>query len=711
MEEKLSQFRELGISEEILKALEAKGFQEPTEIQKLTIPRLLTGEHDLIAQAQTGTGKTAAFGIPILDTIKTTNGKVQALILSPTRELCMQIAEEIDTLRGNSKLKIAPFYGGQNILVQLDKLKSGIDVAIGTPGRVMDLMRRGKLPLDNLQFMVLDEADEMLDMGFIDDIRTILAESPQEKRMLLFSATMPEPIKEIAQEFMRKDYEHLKASEPEEKGELTDQYWYEIRRENKLELLARIIELNPNIYGMVFCRTKADVDELAEHLMARGLPIDALHGDIPQGQRTRVINSFKRRRFRMLIATDVAARGIDVNDLTHVINYSMPQSLETYVHRIGRTGRAGKKGTAITFATPGEIVKFDRMKRQLKNPVKKLPLPTGAEIVEAKKQHLAEELHTAIANMRHTSCLSFAEELLTMGDHPAEVLAAILSLRFGEELVAETWRDLGANSKKTEKVMKKIRFGIGRNDGLTVPELLQVIFEATRLRSRRIGHITLEDDCAYAEIPMPEADRLVKAFEGHEVSVTALEETTSSSNSNRNESKSRSRNDRNDRGERGERSERNRSERGERNERSDRSERNERNERNERRNRRDKNDYQGKKEYSFNDSDSFQSRDEEYKDYKKSSKEKNSNSNFQNEKKDYSDKPTRKSDSSFEKSNQDKKSKDKKFSKETKAKKTVKIDASFREDILNKIDMEFSKLPPEEDAKKARSKKNKKANK
>ena len=199
MEEKLSQFRELGISEEILKALEAKGFQEPTEIQKLTIPRLLTGEHDLIAQAQTGTGKTAAFGIPILDTIKTTNGKVQALILSPTRELCMQIAEEIDTLRGNSKLKIAPFYGGQNILVQLDKLKSGIDVAIGTPGRVMDLMRRGKLPLDNLQFMVLDEADEMLDMGFIDDIRTILAESPQEKRMLLFSATMPEPIKEIAQ--------------------------------------------------------------------------------------------------------------------------------------------------------------------------------------------------------------------------------------------------------------------------------------------------------------------------------------------------------------------------------------------------------------------------------------------------------------------------------------------------------------------------------
>ena len=677
MEEKLSQFRELGISEEILKALEAKGFETPTEIQKLTIPRLLTGEHDLIAQAQTGTGKTAAFGIPILDTVKPGSGKVQALILSPTRELCMQIAEEIDTLRSNSKLKIAPFYGGQNILVQLDKLKQGIDVAIGTPGRVMDLMRRGKLPLDNLQFMVLDEADEMLDMGFIDDIRTILAEAPQEKRMLLFSATMPEPIKEIAQEFMRKDYEHLKASEPEEKGELTEQYWYEIRRENKLELLARIIELNPDIYGMVFCRTKADVDELAEHLMARGLPVDALHGDIPQGQRTRVINSFKRRRFRMLIATDVAARGIDVNDLTHVINYSMPQSLETYVHRIGRTGRAGKKGTAITFATPGEIVKFDRMKRQLNAPVKKVALPTGAEIVEAKKQRLAEELHNSIANMRHTSCLSFAEELLTMGDHPAEVLAAILSLRFGEELVAETWRDLGSNPKKNERVMKKIRFGIGRNDGLTVPELLQVIFEATRLRSRRIGHITLEDDCAYAEIPMPEADRLIKSFEGHEVSVSEVPNDNSSSpKGNRSENKERKNRDNKDR----------------RDNRSD-------------RNRRDNNER--KNERSFNDEYHEHSSKDVDKDYKKSYKDKNFDRKNQSEKKDFTDNSSKKS--SFEKEGKDKKSKEKNFSKDAKAKKSVKMDASFREDILNKIDMEFSKLPIEEDSKKSRSKNKKKS--
>ena len=677
MEEKLSQFRELGISEEILKALEAKGFETPTEIQKLTIPRLLTGEHDLIAQAQTGTGKTAAFGIPILDTVKPGNGKVQALILSPTRELCMQIAEEIDTLRSNNKLKIAPFYGGQNILVQLDKLKQGIDVAIGTPGRVMDLMRRGKLPLDNLQFMVLDEADEMLDMGFIDDIRTILAEAPQEKRMLLFSATMPEPIKEIAQEFMRKDYEHLKASEPEEKGELTEQYWYEIRRENKLELLARIIELNPDIYGMVFCRTKADVDELAEHLMARGLPVDALHGDIPQGQRTRVINSFKRRRFRMLIATDVAARGIDVNDLTHVINYSMPQSLETYVHRIGRTGRAGKKGTAITFATPGEIVKFDRMKRQLNAPVKKVALPTGAEIVEAKKQRLAEELHNSIANMRHTSCLSFAEELLTMGDHPAEVLAAILSLRFGEELVAETWRDLGSNPKKNERVMKKIRFGIGRNDGLTVPELLQVIFEATRLRSRRIGHITLEDDCAYAEIPMPEADRLIKSFEGHEVSVSEVPNDNSSSpKGNRSENKERKNRDNKDR----------------RDNRSD-------------RNRRDNNER--KNERSFNDEYHEHSSKDVDKDYKKSYKDKNFDRKNQSEKKDFTDNSSKKS--SFEKEGKDKKSKEKNFSKDAKAKKSVKMDASFREDILNKIDMEFSKLPIEEDSKKSRSKNKKKS--
>jgi len=349
----LEQFRSLGVSEEILEALRAKGFETPSPIQELTIPKLLSGENDLIGQAQTGTGKTAAFGIPIIQCCKPGWDKPQALILAPTRELSIQIAEELNSLKGCGRLRIAPFYGGQAIEIQLQKLRDGVDVVIGTPGRLLDLMRRGKFDFSELRFAVLDEADEMLDMGFLEEIEGILAATTPEKRMLMFSATMPPAIQKIAERFMR-GYEVVRTLSEQPGTALTEQIWFEVRREDKFDALSRIIDMEDGIYALIFCRTRNDSDELVERLKQRGFRAEVLHGDIAQAQRTKVINQFKDKKFRLLVATDVAARGIDVNDLTHVINYSIPQESETYIHRIGRTGRAGKTGMAITFVTPGE---------------------------------------------------------------------------------------------------------------------------------------------------------------------------------------------------------------------------------------------------------------------------------------------------------------------------------------------------------------------
>lgn len=513
----LESFRNLGVSECVIAALQKKGFESPSPIQELTIPLLLKGKKDVIGQAQTGTGKTAAFGIPIIDTISRGDGNPQALILSPTRELGIQIAEELNSLQGTARLRIAPFYGGQNILVQLDRLRDGIDIVIGTPGRVIDLMERKKLNFDQLKFAVLDEADEMLDMGFLDDIRKILSATPAEKRMLMFSATMPEEILSIAEQFMRPDYEIIRTKTESVSTDLTEQIFYEVRREDKLEALSRILDMEPDLYGMVFCKTKNDVDELTDSLIARGYAVDALHGDIAQTQRTRVINNFKARRFRLLIATDVAARGIDVNDLTHVINYSIPQSTEAYVHRIGRTGRAGKKGTAITFVTPSEFGKISRIRREIRAEIRKKDLPGIEEVLEAKKQRFSEAVRKMIDERDHCPYLGFAEELLTLVDHPAEILAAMLRMRFRNELLPESYVDLNRKTRRENPDKKghaRIRISAGRDDGLTVPQLLEMIFDRTRIKGSRLGRIDLKNDCTYLNANPEDAKRILDSFHG-----------------------------------------------------------------------------------------------------------------------------------------------------------------------------------------------------
>ena len=325
--EKLEKFRILGLSENTLHALAKKGFEEPTPIQQKTIPILLKGEVDIIGQAQTGTGKTAAFGLPILEGIKEKSKNVQALILVPTRELAIQVSEELNSFKGEKRLQIVPIYGGQSIEEQLRRLKKGVDVVVGTPGRILDHLKRKSLKLESIAYLVLDEADEMLNMGFIDDVEKIIKNTGSQKRMLLFSATMPEKIISIAKKYMR-NYEMIGVKKEQLTTNLTDQIYFEVAHSDKFDALCRIIDFEHEFYGLIFCRTKIDVDTIANKLMERGYDAEALHGDISQNQRELILNKFRKQRINILVATDVAARGIDIQNLTHVINYSLPQDPE-----------------------------------------------------------------------------------------------------------------------------------------------------------------------------------------------------------------------------------------------------------------------------------------------------------------------------------------------------------------------------------------------
>ncbi len=517
----LQAFRELGVSESILDALRAKGFEAPSPIQELAIPKLLDGSLDIIGQAQTGTGKTAAFGIPIIELCEPRSRKPEALVLAPTRELSIQIAEEMNSLKGKSALSIAPFYGGQAIEVQFARLRDGVDVVIGTPGRVLDLIHRGKLDFSELKFAVLDEADEMLDMGFAEELEAILAETNPDKRMLMFSATMPDAILSIAEKYMR-EYEVIRTESTQLSTELTEQIWFEVRREEKFEALSRIIDMEKNFYALVFCRTRNDVDELVEKLKLRGHRVEALHGDIAQVQRTKVISQFKAKKFRILIATDVAARGIDVNDLTHVINYSMPQGTETYVHRIGRTGRAGKTGVAITFVTPAEYRRLSLIQREAGTKIEKKELPQGRDIVELKKQRFTEELAEVIEGGQQKDYIGFAEEMLSTFDSPADLVAAFLQLRFQGELLPGNYTELGAAKKQRDRRswetgvddrgQARLYIGIGKRDGYGAVRVLDLLWEKARIKKYLVGKIDCFDNFSFVNVDFENAEKVIAAF-------------------------------------------------------------------------------------------------------------------------------------------------------------------------------------------------------
>ena len=391
-------FEQLGLDEPILKAISDMGFEIPSEIQQKAIPTLLANGADMVALAQTGTGKTAAFGFPLLQLIDTDSRVTQGLILSPTRELCLQIASELrNYAKYLPKVNVVAVYGGASIEEQARSLKKGAQIIVATPGRMQDMIRRNFVDITNINYCVLDEADEMLNMGFYEDITTILSHTPQEKSTWLFSATMPNEVAKIARKFMRKPIEITVGTRNQATNTVQHEY-YVVSGRHRYQALKRLADANPDIFSVVFCRTKRDTQAVAEKLIEDGYNAAALHGDLSQNQRDLVMKSFRARQIQMLVATDVAARGIDVDDITHVIHYQLPDEIETYNHRSGRTGRAGKSGISMVILPKSEVKKIKTIEKMIGQPFEQKQLPSGMEICEIQLYHLANNLKNTEVN-------------------------------------------------------------------------------------------------------------------------------------------------------------------------------------------------------------------------------------------------------------------------------------------------------------------------
>ena len=518
----MQRFEDYGLSQEVLNALEKKGFEEPSDIQKLVIPELLKERTHLIGQAQTGTGKTAAFCIPILETLEA-DKTVKALILAPTRELANQVADEIYSLKGKKDIKVLAVYGGASIENQIKKLKSGVDIVVGTPGRVMDLMRKKVLKVNNLDYFVLDEADEMLNMGFIEDIELILEETNDEKKMLFFSATIPKTIMSIAKKFMN-DYKLLKVKKEELTTDLTEQIYYEVKQEDKFEALCRVLDYTQNFYGIVFCRTKSEVDEVTNKLKARNYDAECIHGDITQGLRQKALDLFKKKILTILVATDVAARGIDVSNLTHVINYSIPQEAESYVHRIGRTGRAGHKGIAITFVTPREARTLSQIKRVTKTDIKRETIPNVEEILNAKKEALIAYIDEIIKEEDYTSYEELADKLIE-GRDPKQVLSSLLRHFYEDEFLPENYSEIEDVKVKIDD-KTRLFIALGSKDGYNPGRLLDLLNKKAKTPGRKVKDIKIMDKYSFITVPLQEAEYIMRALNSKKDSKPLVEKAT-----------------------------------------------------------------------------------------------------------------------------------------------------------------------------------------
>ncbi len=422
---KLTTFRELGLSELLLKSVEQMGFEEATPIQAETIPVALEGL-DIIGQAQTGTGKTAAFGLPLLEKIDTNHDWIQGIVIAPTRELAIQVSEELYKIGTSKRVRILPIYGGQDINRQIRSLKKHPHLIVGTPGRILDHINRKTIRLQSVETVVLDEADEMLNMGFIEDIESILTDVPKEHQTLLFSATMPEPIRRIAERFMQEP-KHIKVKAKEVTMPNIQQFYIEVQEKKKFDTLTRLLDIQSPELAIVFGRTKRRVDELSEALNLRGYAAEGIHGDLTQAKRLSVLKKFKEGSIDVLVATDVAARGLDISGVTHVYNFDIPQDPESYVHRIGRTGRAGKKGVAMLFVTPRESGQLHNIERTTKRKIERMNAPTLDEALEGQQRLIADRLCSIIDNENLSYYKRMAEEILEEKDS-VEIIAAALKM-------------------------------------------------------------------------------------------------------------------------------------------------------------------------------------------------------------------------------------------------------------------------------------------
>ncbi len=522
----LTNFAELGLSAQTIFALKAKGFEEPTKIQSACIPLLLKDQVDVIGQAQTGTGKTAAFGLPILEIVDPSAYQVQALILAPTRELAVQVSEEINSLKGDRHLEIAAVYGGASMELQLRKLRRGVHVVVGTPGRILDHLRRGSLNLENLKFVVLDEADEMLDMGFVDDIEEVLKQTPENKRMLCFSATMPAPIRRLAERFM-KSPQLVKIEQDAITESLTDQVYIELREGDKFEALTRIIDMEESFYGLIFCRTKLQCDEIGRRLSERGYGAEPLHGDLSQKQRELILAKMREKTINIVVATDVAARGIDIQDLTHVINFSLPEDPEAYIHRVGRTGRAGKKGTAITFVATREFKRFTFIKRASKFDIRRGTVPDADDIINIKRERILTTLAAlADKDVNYDLFMPLATQMLE-GHDPEELVAALLEHFYSDELDVSKYRSIGGSQRSRDDRddrggdrrgfsendgFTRLFIARGRKDGLDKRQLIDYLIDQAGAQDRDLQDVSVRDNFSFVSAPVEVAEKIIQVF-------------------------------------------------------------------------------------------------------------------------------------------------------------------------------------------------------
>lgn len=507
-------FDELGLSDQILKAVTEMGFEAASPIQAKAIPVLMDGK-DAIGQAQTGTGKTAAFGIPLLEKIDPKNKKLQGIILCPTRELAIQVAEEIRKLsKFMHGIKVLPVYGGQDIVKQIRSLKSGVQLIIGTPGRVMDHMRRKTIKFDQVHTIVLDEADEMLNMGFREDIETVLKEIPEERQTVLFSATMPKPIMDITNQYQKKDAELVKVVKKELTVKNIDQYYYEVKQKNKEEVLSRLLDMYNPKRSLVFCNTKRKVDELTTALQGRGYFAEGLHGDLKQSQRDRVMNGFRNGKTEILIATDVAARGIDVDDVEAVFNYDIPQDDEFYVHRIGRTGRAGRVGKAFSFVVGKEVYKLKDIQRYCKTKIYAQPIPSLDDVTAIKVEKILEDVNQIINNEDLRDVIDMLENHLNEEDYTAmDIAAAFLKLSMGNEETMEEEKGMDFGNTGAEEGMVRLFINIGKKQGVRPGDILGAIAGESGMPGKLVGSIDMYDKYTFVEVPTDRAKEVLIAMD------------------------------------------------------------------------------------------------------------------------------------------------------------------------------------------------------
>jgi len=557
MQKKL--FAELGLSPELLKAVVQMGYEEATHIQSQTIPALLSGA-DVVGQSQTGSGKTAAFALPAIESVDVRLRAPQVLILCPTRELAVQVAEEVAKLASFKKgVREIPIYGGQSYDRQLRGLRDGAQIIIGTPGRVMDHLDRRTLKLDQVKMVILDEADRMLDMGFLDDIRTVLKQAPSERQTVFFSATLPRPIQDLIKTFTKNPVNVTIETQALTMPAI-DQVYYEVDRRSKLDVLCRLIDLQDIKFGIIFCATKMMVDELTEHLIARGYAADKMHGDMTQAMRERVIAKFRKRGLEFLVATDVAARGLDVDDVEVVFNYDLPHDGDDYIHRIGRTGRAGRSGRAITFVSGREIYKMQSIIRFTKSKIRRERIPSEEEVEKKRANSFYDSLHKTLEEGKYERQDALIGRLLDQGYVATDIASALIHL-FGDDVVKppapareersapiqrnddfrSERRDFPKREERAERHerrpvaagtglkadresgavshepgMARLTLGLGRDHGIQPGDVLGVIVGVTKLSKDAVGVIRLQTKQTFVDVAEEHAELIVSKLSGIE---------------------------------------------------------------------------------------------------------------------------------------------------------------------------------------------------